>query len=106
MKGAAEENVRDIMTSHSRDKMGYRTVHGGAKSGVVVPKLLNASIGALIRSEIAPTRDRFWELYAALLTLIAKDRDKQGLKNLKPIPSPGSTKKSFKHRRARDGFCA
>ena len=41
----------------------------------------NASIGSLLASELAPSAERFWELYAALLTLIAKDRDEGGHPN-------------------------
>jgi hypothetical protein len=41
----------------------------------------NASIGSLLASELAPSTERFWELYAALLTLIAKDRDTDGHPN-------------------------
>ena len=41
----------------------------------------NASIGSLLASELVPSTERFWELYAALLTLIAKDRNKEGHPN-------------------------
>ena len=41
----------------------------------------NASIASLIRSEIVPTPTRFWDLCAALLTLIAKGKNEQGLPN-------------------------
>lgn len=41
----------------------------------------NASIGALLASELAPTSRRFWELYAALLIMIANARDEQGTRN-------------------------
>jgi hypothetical protein len=42
----------------------------------------NASIGSLLASELMPSTERFWELYVALLTVIAKDRDKEGHPNL------------------------
>lgn len=38
----------------------------------------DASIGSLLASEPGPSTERFWELYAALLTLIAKDQNKEG----------------------------
>jgi hypothetical protein len=41
----------------------------------------NASIGSLFASELAPSTERFWELYAALLTLVAKDRNREGHPN-------------------------
>ena len=41
----------------------------------------NASIGSLLASELLPTTERFWELYAALLTLIAQDRNHEGHPN-------------------------
>ncbi len=41
----------------------------------------NASIGSLLASELLPTTKRFWELYAALLTLIAQDRNHEGRPN-------------------------
>lgn len=40
--------------------------------------LLNSSIGSLLASEPLPSAERFWELYAALLTLIARDRNHEG----------------------------
>ena len=44
----------------------------------------NASIGALLASELAQTTGRFWELYAALLAMIAKTRNEQGLADFQP----------------------
>jgi hypothetical protein len=41
----------------------------------------NASIGSLLASELVPSTGRFWELYAGLLMLIAKDRNKEGHPN-------------------------
>ncbi|UWZ85254.1 hypothetical protein [Occallatibacter riparius] len=41
----------------------------------------NASIGSLLASELVPPTERFWQLYAALLTLIAEDRNDQGQPN-------------------------
>ena len=41
----------------------------------------NASIGSLLASELVPSTERFWELYAALLKLIGKDRNKEGHPN-------------------------
>ena len=41
----------------------------------------SASIGSLLASETQLTTVRFWELYAALLTLIAQDRNLEGHPN-------------------------
>jgi hypothetical protein len=41
----------------------------------------NASIGSLFASELTHSAERFWELYAALLRLIASDRNKEGHPN-------------------------
>lgn len=41
----------------------------------------NASIGSLLASELVPSTERFWELYAALLKLIGKDRNREGHPN-------------------------
>jgi len=41
----------------------------------------NASIGSLLASELLPSAERFWEMYTALLRLIAKYRDEDGHPN-------------------------
>lgn len=41
----------------------------------------NASIGSLLASELVRSTERFWQLYAALLTMIAKDRNEEGNPN-------------------------
>lgn len=46
----------------------------------------NASIGSLLASELLPTTERFWELYAALLRLIAQARNHEGQPNFEAHP--------------------
>ena len=46
----------------------------------------NASIASLFTSEIAPTPGRFWELYAALLTMISKAKNDRGQANFEANP--------------------